>query len=83
METRFVTITFVNGTKKKFQFLPHSSDQNTVATRLQKMLESRNLVMQCDDRLYIYPWVNIESIEVSPGLDTVPSFVVNALRELD
>jgi hypothetical protein len=83
METRFVTIHFINGKSQKFEFLPKSDDMTVVSSRLQKMLDSRSIVMQCDDRLYIYPLANIESIEISPGLDAVPGFVVNMLREMD
>jgi hypothetical protein len=81
-KTRFMNITFVSGKKQKFEFEPLSDDVTTTATRLEKMLASGYLIMQCEDRMHFFPFANIESIEVSPAPGKLPGFVMRAVRDL-
>lgn len=81
-KTRFMTINFVSGKKQRFEFEPLADDVNTTATKLEKMMASGYLVMQCDDRMHFFPFANVESIEVSPAPGKVPGFVMRAVRDL-
>lgn len=81
--SRFMTITFVNGKKQKFEFTPISEDPNIVTSKLEKMLSSGHVIMKCEDRVHLFPLANIESIEVSPAPDKVAGFMVQAIRELE
>ena len=81
-KTRFMTINFVSGNKQRFEFEPLSDDVSSTASKLEKMMASGYLVMQCEDRMHFFPFANVESIEVSPAPGKVPGFVMRAVRDL-
>ncbi len=80
--TRFMTITFNSGNKKKFEFSPLSDDLNVLTGKLDKIFSAGSLMVKCEDRIHIFPLASVESIEVGPVPDKAPGFVINALREL-
>lgn len=74
-ESRYLRIRFTNGTERSFAFAPltASIDSANLVTHVQKMLDSRRLVLQMDDRLLVIPFDNVESFEVvAPSSHPLP-----------
>jgi hypothetical protein len=82
-KTRYMTITYNNGKKQKFEFQLLSEDPNIAISKLEKMLASGHLVMKCDDRAFVIPLSSVQNIEVLPAPDKMPGFAVQAIRELE
>ena len=74
-ESRYLRIRFTNGTERSFAFSPLSESISpaTIATHVQKMLDSRRLILQMDDRMIVIPFDNVESFEVvAPSSHPLP-----------
>lgn len=65
---RFITIEFMDGTRRKFSFPEQAKDVAVKQIKLDDFFKSRSLVMAVEGRLNIFPIDNIKSIELStPG----------------
>jgi len=69
---RYMRIRFVNGTERSFGF-HETDDLANVASRLERVLASNYLRLQMEDKFIVIPLVNVESVEIVPGLEkTIP-----------
>jgi hypothetical protein len=78
-ESRYLRIRFTNGTERSFAFEPiiDKVGSSMLATHIQKMLDSRRLILQVEGRIMIFPFDNIESIEVlAPWAQALPEALI-------
>ena len=79
-EARYLRVNFTNGTQRSFAYAPIEED-GTFTTRVTEMLKSSQLMLQFDDRVEIFPWANIQSVEVAPKPNLNLPHAVDVLYE--
>ena len=62
-----LTIQFINGKEKSFEFDPQVQLGEGATTKLKEMVASNALIIQLMDELEIIPFANIQSILVKPA----------------
>ena len=62
-----LTVQFVNGKEKSFEFDPQVQLGQGASTKLKEMIASNALVIQMEDELEIIPFANIQNILVTPA----------------
>lgn len=84
-ETRMVQITvyYINGEIQQFQFESETSDQSSLASRIQKMLNADKLMLELEDKLVIIPMQNVQRFEISPSPLKTPDTVIKGVRLLE
>jgi hypothetical protein len=82
-ESRCLRIRFMNGNERVFAFSPLEGqvDATTLYTRLHKMLDSRRLLLQLEDRMVLIPFDNIETIEILPAPGMVVPEALHVVHE--
>jgi protein involved in temperature-dependent protein secretion len=79
-----LTVRYVSGVEQKFEFTAEEqSNLARMATYLQKLLNSRELIIQLEDRLLIIPFQNIQSLEISPPPPKLPDVTFRNVRLID
>lgn len=62
-----LTIQFINGKEKAFEFDPQIQFGQGASTKLQEMIASNALIVQLEDELEIIPFANIQHIVLIPA----------------
>jgi hypothetical protein len=76
-DVRVVRVTFVDGKTRTFAYDPLQVDASNFAVSVEKMLESKNLILELDDSMLVIPFTSILHYEVAPK----PAFKIpNALK---
>jgi hypothetical protein len=75
---RMLIVRLVDKTTMQFEF-PPQADEMKLAARVEKLLESKNLALQLDERLLIIPAHNILSVEITPAPTKLPE---NTIRNV-
>ncbi len=73
-----LTIRYINGTEQRFEY-PRLEETYNIVGRMQEILKSNQALLELGDSLLIIPFQNIQSIEISPPPDKLPT---NALRNV-
>lgn len=81
-ESRYLKIRFNDGTERNFAFKPLDTDTDVLG-RVHKMLESRRLMLEMNDRIIIIPFDNIVSVEVAPKPQLIMNETIVVLHEFD
>ena len=63
-----LTIQFINGKEKSFEFDPQEQFAQGAATKLKEMIASNALIIQMEGELEIIPFANIQDIVIIPAL---------------
>jgi hypothetical protein len=75
-ETVTLTIHFNDGTKKTFSFPRVANDTTSIATKIDKFLDSPNVILELDQELVIIPTSSIKYIQISPKPLKLPSTAI-------
>lgn len=70
-----LTIRYLNGKVNKFQF-PSQFNSISEATRIQKIIQSGQLILALKDKIMLIPMSNVELIELSPIPEKLPDIVI-------
>ena len=62
-----LTVQFINGKEKSFEFDPQGNFAQGSATKLKEMIASNALVIQLEGEIEIIPFANIQNILVIPA----------------
>ena len=62
-----LTVQFINGKEKSFEFDPQVQFGQGASTKLKEMLASNALIIQMKDEFEIIPFANIQNILVIPA----------------
>jgi hypothetical protein len=82
-EARVVRITFNDGKVRTFAYDPVKVDPANFATAVGKVLESKNLILELDDRVLIIPFSSILYYEIAPKPDTKVPGAIKVLYEFE
>jgi hypothetical protein len=75
MKTRWMEITLMGGHALKFKFPVQVADENA-AQRIEEVLKLPTLSISADDKLYVIPTANIQTITISPAPKKLPRSVI-------
>jgi hypothetical protein len=75
-ETVTLIIHFNDGTKKTFSFPRVAKDTSNVVTKIDKFLDSPNVILELNRELVIIPTSSIKYIQVSPKPLKLPSTAI-------
>lgn len=62
-----LTVHFINGKEKSFEFDPQVQFGQGASTKIQEMISSNALIIQLEDEFEIIPFANIQDILVIPA----------------
>jgi hypothetical protein len=62
-----LTVKFINGEEKSFEFDPQGQFAQGAATKLKEMVASNALIIQLESEIEIIPFANIQDIIVIPA----------------
>ena len=74
-DKRFAIIHFIDGTQMTMEF-PKQSEDNVIAQKLQKLLDSPCLMIEADGALLTIPLTSIKYIQSHPSPSVLPDFVI-------
>ena len=86
-ETRYMKVIFNNGTERNFAFKPISQglSHDEVLRRIERLMKQPMLQLHLSDRFLLFPWQNIQCIEVAPTAEGDPVYLesIEVLHEFD
>ena len=62
-----LTIQFINGKEKSFEFDPQEQFGQGASTKLKEMIDSNALIVQLEGELEIIPFANIQDVVIIPA----------------
>jgi len=74
-DKRYAIIHFIDGTQLTLDF-PKQSEDNVIAQKLQKLLDSPCLMIEADGALLTIPLTSIKYIQSHPSPKVLPDFVI-------
>jgi len=77
---RALTIHFTDGSKTSFDFPKQVSDDQSVATRLEKLLRNPYLLIEGDGVLFLFPTNNIKYIQAYPAPSKLPDTAIRGAK---
>ena len=76
-------ITFVDGSQRKFEFLPiGDQDPTHYFRRLREIHEAGELVLELEDRVISLVHSSIASVEITPKPKRIPRNAIQVYREI-
>ncbi len=75
-ETVILNSHFNDGTKKTFSFPRVAKDTTSIGTKIDKFLDSPNVILELNQELVIIPTSSIKYIQVSPKPLKLPSTAI-------
>ena len=82
-EARYLKIVFNDGTESMFAYTALGVDPAIFASRIEQLLESKHLILELDDKVCLFPFTSIRSIEISPKPEVKLPNSLNVLYEFD
>jgi hypothetical protein len=73
---RFLTIHFIDGSEKKVTFPKQGGNPLLLAKRVQEAIDSRQLAIEIDGQLFVFPMSNVKYLQMSPSPDELPETVI-------
>jgi len=62
-----LTIQFINGNEKSYEFDPQEQFSQGAATKLKEMIATNALIIQMEGEFEIVPFANVQNIVVKPA----------------
>ena len=78
----FAIIRTTSGAKLKFRF-PMAAEPETVGARLEKALNASSLAIEIEGALMIFPVANIQSVQITPAPEHLPSTVIKGAHMVE
>ena len=82
-EARYLRIVFNDGSERRFAYAPLDADPATFSGRIERFLESKHLILEFDDKVCVFPFTSIKSIEIAPNPEVKLPNSLNVLYEFD
>ena len=77
-----MTIRYINGESDCFEFDSPQEEKALLASHIQRVLNSKELMLEIDDHLLVIPMQNIQKIELSPVPLKLPDIVIRNVRQV-
>ncbi|MEL7034836.1 MAG: hypothetical protein AAFO04_04360 [Cyanobacteria bacterium J06592_8] len=78
-----LTVRYVNGESHCFEFETPQEEKALLASHIQRVLNSKELMLEVGDRLLVIPMQNVQTIELSPIPLKLPDIVIRNVRQVD
>ena len=75
-QKRGIVIHFMDGSNKYLEFPKQQVDDYSQALKLKELLEARNLVIEADGALLVFPFDNIKYVQAYPAPKRLPDFTI-------
>ena len=75
-----LVVRFVDGTEQRLEYARQTQDGANLAARLEEALNGQHLLVEVEDRLVVYPFHCIKSVEVIPMPEKLPRNVIRRAR---
>ena len=82
-EARYLKIVFNDGSESTFAYTALGADPATFASRIEQLLESQHLILELEDKVCLFPFTSIRSVEISPKPEVKWRNSLNVLHEFD
>ena len=82
-ETRYLRIVFNDGSERRFAYTALGADPATFSGRIERFLESKHLILEFPDKVCLFPFTSIRSIEIAPNPEVKLPNSLNVLYEFD
>jgi hypothetical protein len=80
-EARFLKITMMNGSVRRFAFETLGGDAATINSRVRELLDAKEIILRQEDSLMIIPVANVQSLEIVPPPEIEMPHCLNILHE--
>jgi len=75
-ERRGLTIFFTDGTKMQLDYPKQTPNDVATLLKVKEILASRQLLVECDGVLLLFPFENIKYIEAHPAPKDLPGYTI-------
>ncbi|ERT04527.1 putative bifunctional phosphoribosyl-AMP cyclohydrolase/phosphoribosyl-ATP pyrophosphatase protein [Lyngbya aestuarii BL J] len=75
-----MTIRYINGESDCFEFDSPQEEKALLASHIQRVLNSKELMLEIGDRLLVIPMQNVQKIELSPVPLKLPDIAIRNVR---
>jgi hypothetical protein len=82
-EARYLRIVFNDGSERRFAYTAMDADRATSSGRIERFLESKHLILDFEDKVCLFPFTSIKSIEIAPNPEVKLPNSLNVLYEFD
>ncbi len=82
-DARVLRITFTDGKTRVYAYEPIQADAGNFASKVDKIIESKNLVLEFDDRVMFIPFTSILYYEIAPKSDMKIQNSIKVLHEFE
>ena len=76
-------VQLVDGSVRRFRFSSDGSDDVTLGSRIEKALETQELVLELGDRLLVIPMHSILTIELMPPPPKLPAVAIRNAQVIE
>lgn len=76
---RWLTIHFTDDTQMKFDFYEQERDDATVEEVTKRILDGRQISLEVEGVLYVFPLANVKYIRVSPCPQKMPDTTIKGV----
>jgi hypothetical protein len=77
-ERRGLTVFFTDGTKMQLDYPKQAPNDIATLLKVKEILASRQLLVECDGVLLLFPFENIKYIEAHPAPRDLPGYTIKA-----
>ncbi|WP_413167527.1 hypothetical protein ACL6C3_12705 [Capilliphycus salinus ALCB114379] len=78
-----LTIRYINGQSDCFEFDSPQEEKARLASYIERVLSSKELMLELGDRLLVIPMENVQIIELSPVPLKLPDTVIRHVRQVN
>ena len=75
-----MTVRLIDGSIRRFRFPSDGGDDVTLGSRIEKALQTQDLVVELGDRLLVIPKHSILTIELTPPPPKLPAVAIRNAR---
>ncbi|MBW8905404.1 MAG: hypothetical protein JF611_07015 [Betaproteobacteria bacterium] len=75
-ERRGLTVFFTDGTKMQLDYPKQAPNDIATLLKVKEILASRQLLVECDGVLLLFPFENIKYIEAHPAPRDLPGYTI-------
>ena len=77
--TGILKIHYIDGSDMQIEYVREEEVSN-IATRIEKAIESNEVLIELEDRLLVVPLSNLKYIEITPAPSKLPKFTIRHAR---
>lgn len=80
--TGILKIHYIDGSEMQVEYV-REEEVSSIATRIEKAIESDEVLIELEDRLLVVPLNNLKYIEITPPPPKLPKFTIRHARLIE